>query len=412
MTATSRVGIIGTGISGLTLALTLQQRGVETTLYAERSADELRAMRLPNTVIRYGPTIPRERGLGVDHWEGTALGVERIYFSVTGTPIAFAGRLPEGGSSVDFRVYLPRLLEDYESRGGAVVVGDVPAERVPDLAAGHELVVIATGRERADAFFARDPARSPYPSPQRHVWAGFWHGIVEADPPGVTYALVPGVGEIFQAPFWSSGGQVSNVLFEGLPGGPLTEITDGRWDDAPDQLAEAALRLLREHAPRIADRVDENAFRLTGPTDFFRGAVTPTVRNGWCQVAPDRFAVALGDAWVVNDPVTGQGANLGSACADVLAAMIVGHQPPFDEAFCRDVEDRLWRLAEPTTRFTNAFLGPPPPHVLDLLGAASADPAVADAFVANFADPACMWDAIGTPEGAERFRRRVGSRNG
>lgn len=47
--------------------------------------------------------------------------------------------------------------------------------------------------------------------------------------------------------------------------------------------------------------------------------------------------IALGDAWVVNDPITGQGANLGSRCAFVLADAIVTG-PPYDEALCRKVE--------------------------------------------------------------------------
>src|ERR1044072_6375494 len=62
------IGIVGTGISGLQLALTLQQAGVDTTLYAEHTPDEMRQSRLPNPVSRFGPTLARERALGVDHW--------------------------------------------------------------------------------------------------------------------------------------------------------------------------------------------------------------------------------------------------------------------------------------------------------------------------------------------------------
>src|SRR5690349_6536779 len=95
------IGVVGAGISGLTLALTLQQRDVEVTLYTERSSDDMRLGRLPNTVLRYGSTIPRERALGVDHWDA-AVGAERIYFSAVGAPIAFDGAIPHGGSGVDF----------------------------------------------------------------------------------------------------------------------------------------------------------------------------------------------------------------------------------------------------------------------------------------------------------------------
>jgi 2-polyprenyl-6-methoxyphenol hydroxylase-like FAD-dependent oxidoreductase len=45
------VGIVGAGTAGLHLALLLRQRGLEPTLYAERTPDEVRAGRLPNTVV-------------------------------------------------------------------------------------------------------------------------------------------------------------------------------------------------------------------------------------------------------------------------------------------------------------------------------------------------------------------------
>jgi hypothetical protein len=35
------------------------------------------------------------------------------------------------------------------------------------------------------------------------------------------------------------------------------------------------------------------------------------VRAGWAALPGGKYAMAMGDAWVVNDPVTGQGANLG-----------------------------------------------------------------------------------------------------
>jgi hypothetical protein len=63
----------------------------------------------------------------------------------------------------------------------------------------------------------------------------------------------------------------------------------------------------------------------------------------------------------------------------------------------------MWAKAEPVCRFTNAFLQPPPPHVLDLLVAAAESQRVADAFTTNFGNAAAMWDAIATEEGAHRF---------
>jgi 2-polyprenyl-6-methoxyphenol hydroxylase-like FAD-dependent oxidoreductase len=98
------------------------------------------------------------------------------------------------------------------------------------------------------------------------------------------------------------------------------------------------LHQLRVHAPSVFERVNDSAFHLTGPFDLFQGALTPTVRRSSCELTEGRFAVAVGDAWIVNDPVTGQGANLGSASAAELASMIVEH-PTYDEGFCAEEAD-------------------------------------------------------------------------
>ena len=120
--------------------------------------------------------------------------------------------------------------------------------------------------------------------------------------------------------------------------------------------------------------------------------------------------MAVGDAWVVNDPITGQGANLGSHCAWVLADAILA-DVVYDELFCRQVEERMWEMAGPVTDWSNAFLQPPADHVLELLGAATADKAVADALIGGFADPQAMWRRLATPDRAAAFLRRVpGSR--
>src|SRR5918992_558665 len=63
---------------------------------------------------------------------------------------------------------------------------------------------------------------------------------------------------------------------------------------------------------------------------------------GRAQLSGDRYALAVGDAWVLNDPISGQGANLGSLCAFALADLISAGGP-YDEEFCRRAEKEVWR---------------------------------------------------------------------
>jgi 2-polyprenyl-6-methoxyphenol hydroxylase-like FAD-dependent oxidoreductase len=395
------IGIVGTGISGLQLALTLQQAGIDTTVYAEYSPDEMRRTRLPNMVMRFSPTVGRERELGVEHWAQSGSRIEAISASILGTPIAFAGRLEQEGSAVDFRVYLSRLLEDYADRGGHVVTGRRSPDDIVAGAGAHDLTVIASGRESINAFFPRVPERSPYSAPQRLLCAALCHGITPR-PASVIMWNAPGTGEGFLYPFFSTQGLVSVIGFEAIPGGPLEPINRVRYDDDPAAFERLALDLLEQYAPTVYERIDRSEFEITGPLDMMQGAVTPTVRRPYCEVAPGRFVVAVGDAYVANDPICGQGANLGSTTAAVLAQAIC-RDVAYDEWFCRGLERKLWAVAEPVTNFNNSFLVPPQPHVEMVLGAATQHQPIADAFCNNFANPAAMWQAIATPDRAAAF---------
>jgi hypothetical protein len=401
------IGIVGTGISGLNLALTLQQAGIDTTVYAERTPDELRATRLPNTVARFWPTVERERALGVDHWSGGEAMSGALHVSIFGTPIAFTGLMERPFSGVDFRVYLPRLLEDYAARGGRVVVGPRSPEQVVAGAGQHDLTVVASGRDSVKAFFPRDDRRSVHSAPQRILCATLCEGVAPVQPSGATIGLIPGVGEIFSFRFLSNHGFVTGICFSALPGGPLEPITRASYDADPAAFEALMLELLGRYAPEVASRIDRARFGITDPLDILQGAITPTVRRAYCEVAPGRFVMAVGDAFVANDPVGGQGANLGSASAAVLAEAIC-QDVAFDAWFCRSTARKLWAVAEPVTNFNNALLDPPPPHVEAIIGAANESQPVADAFCRNWAHPDVMWRSIATPERAAAFLASTG----
>ena len=178
----------------------------------------------------------------------------------------------------------------------------------------------------------------------------------------------------------------------------------GRIENLVARFAPTAL--IAEHAPRLAARIDAARFAPLGPRDGLRGAVTPTVRRGSAPLADGRLALAIGDAWIANDPITGQGANLASQCAWVTADALASVDR-IDPSFADALENELWSHAGPVTAWTNAFLRPPPPHVLDLLAAAAANQRVADAFANGFADPATFARMLSTPESCATFVKNI-----
>jgi 2-polyprenyl-6-methoxyphenol hydroxylase-like FAD-dependent oxidoreductase len=400
------IGVVGAGISGVHLALRLQQLGVSTTLYAERTPDEHRAARPVNLVARYGQTGVRERALHVDHFPDRP--VPRVRLTVGGEDgLRFCGELGQPWRFVDFRIYIPQLVETYQRRGGQLVIEPVDAARAHELAARHELMVISSGSRSMAELFPRDPTRSPFTEPRRRLLAMMVTGVSYLEPFSNDIHFLPGVGELFFPPFYTFGGQLNALLMEAIPGGPFEPLTRMSYPDDPTLFKRTLLDVFATHVPSVRERIDDSEFDLARPIDYLQGAITPVARRGWARLGDSRCAVAIGDAWVLNDPLTGQGANLGSRCAFLLADAIAT-APKFDEQFCRTVEASMWEsAAQPATNMTNAFLTPWPPHVGSLLAAAAEQQRVANAFVDLFDDPPAALSTLSSPTATEAFLSRL-----
>ena len=401
------IGIVGAGTAGLHLGLKLLSHGISVTLYAEQDPAKLRAGRLPNTVAHHSPTRARERELGVDHWGGPHADLCQVGIHVNG-PESFGlrGRLENPTVFVDYRLYQPKLAEDFVARGGRLEVRSVDAAALEGLSSQHDLVAVATGRNGLTALFPRIPELSPHTKPARLLFAALLKGVRMQDPIGMEANLVPGQGEIFEAQVISHHGRVPSILVEALPEGELAVLSTQRYDADPRAFEALLLDRLRRFAPTTYERVNPAEFGVLGPMDWLQGAFTPMVRRGWAPLANGRFVVAVGDTHVTNDPVAGQGANAASASAFAMAQSILealDSARPFDEAFCRATEEKTWAAVAPATHWTNALLQPPPPHVVEVLVAGSQEPRVADAFVNAFMIPEHILAACGSPESAAAF---------
>jgi len=393
------VGIIGIGISGLQLALYLQRHGVESTLYSPYPMADVAAGPLRYVPTRWGATLQRERSLGLVD-EGASRPVERFHLVIDAAGVDLVGRLAAPGDNTDFRLYLPWLLEAYLARGGQFRVSECGTGELARLARRHELVVVAAGRDFAD-FFPVIAELSPHRLPPRGWTAGFYRGIDLAEDGDVELSIVPGVGEFLHNRFRSFTGSVSAVAICARPDGPLGELHRHRYTEDPTGFIAAVLAALRTFVPHLYARVDETRFAPLRPLDLLQGAFVPYVRRAWATVEGGHV-MAIGDAWVLNDPVAAQGANVGSRCAFALGAAIAEQArtgAPYDEAFCRRGEAAMWAQAQAPTRVTDTLLAPPRPHVLELFARAGHDPALADRLVSGLGAPEDMLSLL-TPAAA------------
>jgi len=402
------IGIVGAGVAGLHLGLFLRKHAIAATIYTDKTPEQQLAARLSNVVIRSAPTRARERVLGVNHWDGANVDLLRLNYYVGGArPFAFAGDLAPPAIVVDMRMYYSRLLEDFAMRGGRVVIGALQASDVERLADEHDLMVVASGRGGLANMFPRLAAHSPYSRPQRLGMGGLYRGIAYPQPLGIDVVIAPGHGEFLIAPLCSFEPHLSTINIQIIRGGAFEVLRHMRYADDPRGFEAVVLGLLCDYAPATYARIDPSTFELARPLDLAHAAVTPTVRRGSIQLRNGRFAVALGDAHVLLDPITGQGANTASHAAWVLGEAIRDGDT-FDETFCRRVEQQIWSYAGPVAEACNARLRPPAAHVAELLVAAAHHKAIADAHANAFNRPDAFWEILSSPERTAAFLRQFG----
>jgi len=409
---TKRIGILGAGTAGLHLGLLLRQQGVDATIITDRKGEDYRASRLQNTVAHHSITIAREENLGVNHWPVNEYGYFCHYHNFGGEhPLYFRGDFASPSRAVDYRVYLPALMNDFEQRGGRIEYRHVAEEEIQRLCMQFDLLVVCTGKTALGRLFEQDPDFPALDRPFRYLCAGLYTGISSTAPRAVTFSVSPGHGEMIEIPTLSFGGMVTALLFENIAGGDLEELAHLPYAENPRAFRETVLNKLRLHHTATYKRVNHQEFDLCGPNDLLQGAITPTVRRGYCELTGGKFAIALGDFHVTVDPVVGQGANLASHAAWVLGEAIV-REERFDLAFCERVDRARRERILGAFRWTNFMLQPPSPEFLRLVLAMSQNRALCDEFTDNFNYPERQWRRLESPASIRAWLEERGSNTG
>lgn len=386
-----KILIVGAGQSGLQLAHGLLQNGYEVTLMSARTAQEIRAGRVMSTQAMFGAALQHERDLGLNFWEDQTPSFEGIAVGLAGPDggraIQFVGRLDAFAQSVDQRVKMPGWMEALEQRGGKVIIHGVTVSDLDKLVPRYDLTIVAAGKGELVNLFGREPARSPYAAPQRALAVAYVRGLTRppetSDFGTVNINLVPGVGELFIMPSLTTTGPCDILFFEGIPEGPLDCFSDVR---TPEEHLRLTLELMQKFVPWEYERAHD--VELTDWGGTLSGRYAPVVRYPMGQLPSGGMALGMADVVVANDPITGQGSNNAGKCAAIYLKAILDHgDRPYDADFMRATFDAYWDYAQYPTTWTNAMLQPPPPHVVEILGAAGQHQPVADRFANGFNDP-------------------------
>lgn len=407
-----KILIVGAGPAGLQLALSLQAAGYDITLVSARTAPDIRGGRPTSTQAMFGPALDRERKAGLALWDDLAPPVPGCEVSLVPAPatraLSFYSQWDQPSNSVDQRVKVPAWLELFEARGGRVRYQSVEPADLAGLAASHELTVIAAGKGDITGIFERDAARSKYTAPARHLSALYLDGVEpggDGKDPRIDIIMAPGAGEFYAMPAWTVTGSCDLFLMEAVPGGPWDIFTDR---PGPAEQLKRTRSLLEEYLPWQARR-----YARAEPTDAsanLAGAFTTTVRKPVAEVAPGTLVLGLADAVVVNDPVSGQGANNAAHSAAIYARAILDRgDRPFDREWMQSAFDTYWEHARHSIRLTEMLLDPLPPIAQQCLGAAAGHPEVAKRAIDLFPYPADVDEWILDPVKGQAYLASVGA---
>ncbi len=401
-----KIVIVGGGQAGLQLGVGLLQAGYEVSVASNRGPEEIRDGRVMSSQCMFDAALGHERDLGLNYWDGDCPPVEGISLVVPapeggGKAIDWASRLDRPAQSVDQRVKIPRWLEEFERQGGTLALEDVGIDELERHVQESDLVIVAAGKGEITKLFERDATRSPYEAPMRSLALTYVTGMTpRPEYSAVCFNIIPTVGEYFVFPALTTTGLCEIMVFEGIPGGPMD-----CWGDVstPQEHLEKSKWILETFLPWEAERCRDVA--LTDDNGILAGRFPPTVRKPVATLPSGAHVLGLADAIMLNDPITGQGSNNASKMAASYLEQILEHgDRPYDRAFMEGAFERFWtEYGQYVTSWTNALLSPPPPHVLQLLGAGNGSPALAHRFANGFDDPRDFFDWFMAPDKAEQY---------
>jgi len=405
-----KVLIVGAGQSGLQLALSLQAEGYDVTVMSARTPDEIRNGWPTSTQVMMYRALDREREVKLNLWDGAATEIGGIGFNLSPAPgvsaFSFSGAWARPGNSVDQRLKMSTWIELFEQRGGRVIYHSVMTSDLAGLVPMYDLTVIAAGKGEIVELFDRDAEKSSYTRPARHLAAIYLNGI--AVPDGVTeprmrVSLRPGGGEYFHMPAYTFTGPCDVLLVEAVPGGPFDIFTDR---PSPAEHLRRLRAMLLEHFPWEGE-----LYGNAEPTDArasLVGAFPMTVRRPYAEVAPGSYVFGIADVVVVNDPISGQGANNAAHAAGLyLKAILDRGDAPFTPQWMQQTFDEFWAHARNSVMLTQMMLEPLPEHAQQVLGAASQFQEIADKFAEVFPNPGTIHDFLVDPDKAAAYVQSV-----
>lgn len=368
----SKIAIVGGGHVGSVLGLALLSKGLDTTILTNATPGQLRAGRILSSQCIWGTAAAIECRWAPPFWkdEYAGIGGFRIRTADATNGVVesdIEASLDASGNSVDQRLKMAVWLENFQQQGGTLRFAELSQSDMEAVANEFDLTIVCAGKFRGDLgnLFPRDAERSRHDQAQRIGAVVSIRGRQqELSTAGSAafeeWSVVPGIGDFFAIPAFSERGPCHVVCMEGFVGGPLDRFANVRQ---PQQILQLTRDIFERWLPWERGRWDE--VTLTDEGGAICGGFAPTVRHPIATTTNGRSIMAFGDAFVLLDPLTAQGANMHLKNIPLLLDQIDRASGRFDRDWMEETTDLIWERCRPIDAVLEQYLNPRP-HLWDI----------------------------------------------
>ncbi|KON90092.1 styrene monooxygenase [Sporosarcina globispora] len=386
-----KICIIGSGTAGLQLAYSLKEE-FDVTVIHSNSSDKIRNGRIMSTQVHFGPTRTRENRFKMPKWEDKTL-LKSIHMTI-GNQKLFVGKLKEPALSVDQRFYFSHCLKDLENKGVSFRLLRVNKEQIESLADEFDLMIDCSGKSGPLFPFPIEKEYSPFQVPQRKCIVGYFLGVKPNDPLGVSVTVLPEIGEMFEIPAMTEHGPVTILFIMAVPGRELDVFKEIKH---VKEFTNQMKNITQKYFQDIHERIQQDIFALSDDKAFLNVAIKPVIRKPYV-IFKNKLVVGCGDSVFLNDPITGQGCNLSSYCAEQLYETLIQYRNSiWDIRIGETYWDRTKTFVKEVTEWTNAMTQVLPQHVVQILLAGAESQKTADEVAEWFANPRKAYEAFFQP---------------
>lgn len=388
-----KICILGSGTAGLQLAYSLKEE-FDVTVIHSNSSEKIQHGRIMSTQVHFGPTRARENRFNMPKWDEKTL-INSIHMTI-GDQKLFAGKLKEPALSVDQRLYFSHCLDDLENKGVSTRLLRVNKDQAESLADEFDLIIDCTGKSGPIFLFPIEEELSPFQVPQRKCIVGYFNGVKSVEPSGVSVTVLPEIGEMFEIPAITEHGPVTILFIMAIPDRELDVFKEIKHEK---EFTNQMRHVTKKYFKDIHERIDQDRFALSDENAFLKVAINPVIRKPYGTIK-NKLIVGCGDSVFLNDPITGQGCNLSSYCAEQLYETLMQYK---NSKWDIGLGEAYWKQTKPfvkeVTEWTNAMTQALPGHVVQILLSGAENQKIADEAAEWFENPRKAYEAFFQPIG-------------